>query len=128
MALIVDQSSFSFPLWIDEVNCLLACKTKNLILTRAVIRQTASKFAINIEFEDSKSESTYAAVIRSDKLSTFELNYQYINRPFPPAVTAMNIHHGTASVLISEDLQTMEGEYYTGRGRVRHGSIKLMRE
>ena len=38
---------------------------------------------------------------------------------------SMNIHHGTTVIELKNG--ALEGHYYTGRGRMTHGAIKLAR-
>jgi hypothetical protein len=40
----------------------------------------------------------------------------------------MNIHHGTTRLQISEDVNSLEGEYYSGRGRQQYGRIVFKRK
>jgi hypothetical protein len=93
----------------------------------STIRQTASDMVVALQTDQSSSYSIYGSLMRTERLNTFELIYHYINQPKADAVDTMSIHQGTAWLRISEDLQTMEGEYYSGRGRQHFGKIVFTR-
>jgi hypothetical protein len=97
--------------------------------TQAVstIRQTASKLFVGLQTNQSSSYSIYGILMRTERLNTFELIYHYINQPKADATDTMSIHQGTTWLRISEDLQSMEGEYYSGRGRQHFGRISFTR-
>ena len=58
-----------------------------------------------------------SASLRTVDLLNAELSYQYVNEPMSNAPGTMEIHRGTATLeLIGSSL---EGDYYTGRGRGR---------
>jgi hypothetical protein len=94
---------------------------------RAIIRQTASKICIALETTLSHSRSIYAALMRTERLNTFELTYLYVNEPKADSIATMNIHQGTACLRISDDCKVLEGEYYSGRGRQTFGRIIFRR-
>lgn len=93
-----------------------------------VIRQTASKVSIALETDTSRSHSINAALLRTDKLNTFELTYNYINTPKADSSSKMQMHQGTAWLTISDDLNILDGEYYSGRGRQNFGKLILRRK
>jgi hypothetical protein len=94
----------------------------------ALVRQSASRMTISIDFMNSCSHSISASFIRAERLSTFELIYHYISQPKPEAPPAMNIHHGTTHLRISEDTCHLQGEYFSGRGRQNFGSIDFTKQ
>jgi len=55
------------------------------------------------------------------------LNYQYINDPKSNAVETMSTHRGTARLIFDEKKNTLEGEYYSGRGRQNFGSLYFVK-
>ncbi len=89
------------------------------------IVQTWTRMKITLRGKDSASESLAATLI-TDVPSTAILSYQYRNEPLPHAKDTMQIHYGTARLNLS-DPGSLEGEYYSGRGRHNHGSIYLTR-
>ena len=89
---------------------------------KVVIVQRWSKMVLRLETEQSLSHSTTAS-LRSVDLPYPKLSYQYLNEPRPNAPDTMAMHRGTANLeLIGH---TLEGEYYTDRGRGEVGTIKL---
>lgn len=93
----------------------------------ALVHQTASRISIAMEGTLSRSCSVLAALIRTERESTFELIYLYKNEPKVMAVDSMNAHSGTCLMRIADDLSTLEGEYYSGRGRKNVGTIVFRR-
>lgn len=94
----------------------------------ATIRQTASKISISLDTGSSSSFSVTASIIRTDRHDTLELLYNYINRPKPEATETMQIHTGSVWLRIFEDLQRLEGEYFSGRGRQNFGSVEFVKQ
>ena len=88
------------------------------------ISQRWLKLAITLATESSQSHSI-AASLRTDDGTCPQLSYLYVNEPKATAVESMNIHHGTTVVELKNG--ALEGHYYTGRGRMTHGAIKLAR-
>ena len=89
-----------------------------------VIRQRWSRMVVTLETEYSRSRSI-AASVRNDNAPNPELSYLYINEPKASADNSMNMHRGTTVVKLKDDV--LEGDYYTGRGRMTFGTIKLTR-
>jgi len=54
------------------------------------------------------------------------VTYEYLNEPNVDAVETMQIHYGTASLMLTGE-DKLEGHYYSGRGRQNVGSLKLRR-
>lgn len=98
-----------------------------LVEASAVIKQSWSRLSIVIEWENSKSSSV-AASLHQLSLGEYELIYQYLNTPKPLAPQSMNIHRGTAWLALSADGSTLQGEYFSGRGRNRFGQITFTRK
>ena len=90
----------------------------------ATIQQRWSKMVISFEAEHSKSHSI-TANLRVNDMTTPELTYQYLSEPMSNAPSTMEIHRGTATLLVTES--GLEGDYYSGRGRREHGTISLRR-
>lgn len=94
-----------------------------IVSGKAIIRQTAFKISIALETETSRSNSIHAALMRTEKVSEYELTYNYINHPKADSIETMSIHFGTTHVSITDDENQMDGEYYTGRNRQNFGRI-----
>lgn len=90
-----------------------------------VISQRWSKILVELETEESHSKSVAASFLTSCSLSP-ELVYAYVNEPKPKAQKSMEMHKGTARLAFTG--QSLEGDYYTGRGRRTIGSIRLTRQ
>ena len=94
---------------------------------QATIRQTGNRMCITLQTAQSSSFSTYGAIARVDRQNNYELIYHYQNRPNPDSLETMSIHYGTAWIQIADNVQTMDGEYYSGRGRQHFGTILFFR-
>lgn len=112
--------------WVTEIKSSQLGFEKS-IQARVIIRQTATRISTSMESDLSISHSVHAALLRTDKLSKFELTYNYMNQPKADSLSTMNIHQGTAWLYVSNDGNTLDGEYYTGRGRQSFGRMTLKR-
>lgn len=90
----------------------------------AQIRQTWTKLSIRLRFGSSTSCSTMGALNTEDS-PDFGLNYEYLNEPDPHGRETMNMHRGTSHLRPSLDGRALDGDYYTGRGRMNFGSLSL---
>lgn len=86
------------------------------------IIQRWSKLLVRFETEHSQSYSISGALKVAD-VANPELSYLYINQPKTSAPGTMDIHRGTATLELQGTV--LEGDYYTGRGRMTYGSIRL---
>jgi N-formylglutamate amidohydrolase len=91
-------------------------------------QQTAARICISVKTNNSSSYSNTASLMRTERLSTFELLYNNFNQPLADAVETMNQHHGTTWLILDEDGHCIEGHYYSGRGRQNFGKITFIRE
>lgn len=91
----------------------------------ARISQTWTRIIIIFSSGTSDSHTLTASVEVNAPEGTV-LTYQYENQPKPQAVKTMAIHIGTARLIFADD-RALEGYYYSGRGRLEHGSIHLER-
>ena len=88
------------------------------------IVQRWSKLLVRFETDHSQSHSISGTLKVAD-VANPELSYLYINQPKASAPDTMSIHRGTATLELKGTV--LEGDYYTGRGRMTFGSIKLTR-
>ena len=86
------------------------------------IVQRWSKLLVRFESENSHSHSISGA-LKVDDVANPELSYLYINQPKASAPDSMSIHRGTATLELKGTV--LEGDYYTGRGRMTFGAIRL---
>src|SRR6266852_1416362 len=78
--------------------------------------QTSSKVVVSLYTERSQSVSQIADFSVSTN-GTTQLHYIYRNVPAPHTPDSMQMHVGTVALTFFEDVNVLEGEYYTGRGR-----------
>lgn len=91
------------------------------------IYQNWNSILVCLETKNSKSESKSCSISLNSKHQK-KIAYTYTNIPGVSSVETMQIHTGTTELTLSEDGNCLEGNYYTGRGRVNYGSIKLTRK
>ena len=60
-----------------------------------------------------------------DNPSNIRIIYTYRNTPKSDAEETMQMHIGTTSLLLSNNGNKLEGQYYSGRGRLNTGTISL---
>jgi len=90
----------------------------------ANIRQAWTSIQVSLVAAESRSHSIVGS-ISLDTSAGPTLSYQYQSEPRSDSPTTMQIHYGTTTLAIGPD--TLEGEYYSGRGRQNTGSISLRR-
>ena len=95
----------------------------NAILT---IKQTWSRIGITLETDRSRSHSLIGGILCDDKHEAV-ITYEYLNEPKAEAERKMQAHRGAAWLTLQNDGRTLEGEYYSGRGRQNFGSLRFMR-
>ena len=89
------------------------------------INQTWTRIMIRLSSSRSTSHTQTASIL-VEAPEGVVLSYQYENQPRPSAAKTMEIHIGTARLVLVDD-SVLEGYYYSGRGRQEHGSIHLQR-
>jgi len=94
----------------------------------AIIRQTGSRLSSALDAQESTSHSLSASLLPLETTNDFQLTYHYLNTPKPSAPSEMVPHYGFAALRFSKEPSTLEGEYFSGRGRHQHGSIHLTRD
>ena len=100
---------------------------KGLTDCKVIIYQTWDSILICLETNNSKSESKSGSISLNSKHQK-KIAYTYTNIPTVSSIKTMQIHTGTTELTLSEDGNCLEGNYYTGRGRVSYGCIKLTRK
>jgi hypothetical protein len=91
------------------------------------IRQTWTRIVIELETAHSRSHSSVAGVVL-DAPNGPVLTYEYLNEPTGAATTTMHMHRGVARLRLTSQGQVLQGEYYSGRDRQNHGSLRLDHE
>lgn len=90
------------------------------------VHQTWTNLCVEFESQTSRSYSVMAAVNVTPG-PTEGLTFQYTNAPRHRATKTMNAHVGMNHLRLSPDGKTLEGDYFSGRGRQTVGSMKLVR-
>lgn len=90
------------------------------------ICQTWTSMSISMKTAHSNGRSLTSMLVNADTDET-TLNYEYLNEPKISAPISMQMHRGTALLSIDKDVKTLEGEYYTGRGRINYGLLHFER-
>jgi hypothetical protein len=110
--------------WFGEIHSNHADGTK--IYGMVHVHQTWTNLCVEFESKTSRSYSVMAAVNVTPG-PTEGLTFQYTNAPRHGATETMNAHVGLNHLRLSPDGKTLEGDYFSGRGRQTFGSMKLMR-
>jgi hypothetical protein len=114
--------------WDGELTSSFDSGAKRVPATISV-KQTWTHICVHLKTATSQSYSTAAAIAISQPTGP-TLTYQYFNEPkASPNTTGMHIHRGTAWQVFIEanGLETLDGEYYTGRDRGNYGSLTFRR-
>ena len=90
------------------------------------LHQTWTNLCAEFDSEKSRSYSVMAAVNVTPG-PTEGLTFQYTNAPRNDATETMNAHVGLNHLRLSPDGKTLEGDYFSGRGRQTFGRMKLTR-
>lgn len=93
---------------------------------RVTIAQTWSRMTIILDARESRSESVLVGIATENRLNP-RLMYEYLSKPGSSARESMEIHEGTTVLDFDRGAEVLEGYYYTGRGRLNHGSVTLRR-
>jgi hypothetical protein len=90
-----------------------------------IITQSWTRISLVLKSANSVSQTLVASLL-VDTPEGAVLSYQYRNEPKPGALGTMQIHYGTAR-LVLRDAAALDGDYYSGRGRRNFGSLTLYR-
>jgi hypothetical protein len=90
------------------------------------VHQTWTDICVEFDSQKSRSYSLMAAVNVTPG-PTEGLTFQYTNAPRHDATETMNAHVGLNHLRLLPDGKTLEGDYFSGRGRQTFGRMKLMR-
>ncbi|WP_441339200.1 hypothetical protein [Pseudanabaena sp. Chao 1811] len=88
------------------------------------VHQTWSSVSVQLQTMTSSSRSTMASINTLDS-SESTLKYEYMNEPTARSLQTMSIHRGTANMRLSPDGLSLEGDYFTGRGRQTFGDMRF---
>ena len=110
--------------WFGELNSNHGEGTK--IHGMIHVHQTWTDLCVEFESQTSRSYSVMAAANVTPG-PTAGLTFQYTNAPRHGAIETMNAHVGLNHLRLLPDGKTLEGDYFSGRGRQTFGSMKLVR-
>jgi hypothetical protein len=88
------------------------------------IAQTWRNLCVRLRTDNSGSRSVIGAMI-TEESGDAVLTYEYINEPGAHAADSMHMHRGTARLRLTSGGEILEGEYYTGRDRKSHGTLRV---
>ena len=91
------------------------------------IRQSWTNISIFLRGKESRSLSLTASILTQETEGVI-LSYQYRNDPNVDAPAALMPHYGTTRLVLSPDEATLDGDYYSARGRQNIGILHLKRE
>lgn len=60
-----------------------------------------------------------------EEVQNVNVRDEYINESDAHATEAMHMHRGTARLRLTDSGTVLEGEYYTGRDRKSHGTLRV---
>lgn len=94
-----------------------------------VIRQTWTRIAVVLTTKTSRSENLVAGVLING-VDDALLVYEYLNQPLMDAPATMEAHQGHVTLRLERkgDADVLAGEYYSGRGRLKTGTIRVTRQ
>lgn len=90
------------------------------------VKQTWNKICIVFKNDTSRSKSISASIL-TENGEGIVLSYEYQNEPGYYVVNTMQIHKGFTKLVLTDN-QKLEGEYFTGRGRLNFGSMQFERD
>lgn len=88
------------------------------------VHQSWTKISVTLETTGSRSSSTMASLNTAEAQES-GLKYEFLNEPRAHEVATMNSHRGVSHLRLSSNGKELEGEYFTGRGRMNYGSLCL---
>lgn len=91
---------------------------------RVIVKQDWTHFQFSLSSKHSQSKSTIGGILVQDGIA---ISYEYLNEPLSNALDTMHTHRGSVRLALSEDGETLSGDYFTGRDRTNYGSLFLKR-
>ncbi|MGE7828508.1 hypothetical protein [Paenibacillus sp. NPDC093718] len=88
------------------------------------IKQTWTKMCIVFRNGTSRSKSMTSSIITTNA-EGIVISYEYQNEPNYDTVSTMQIHRGFTRLTLSTNKKELDGEYYTGRGRLSYGTMRF---
>lgn len=92
------------------------------IAVKVEVKQTWSEIIIILSTDTAYSKTKCLSIDNEDKI---RINYIYFNETRGMNNQELRNHEGTCSLLLSDDLKNMRGEYYTNHHRKTSGILEL---
>lgn len=92
------------------------------IAVKVEVKQTWSEIIIILSTDTAYSKTKCLSIDNEDKI---RINYIYFNETRGMDNQELRNHEGTCSLLLSDDLKNMRGEYYTNHHRKTSGILEL---
>lgn len=89
------------------------------------IKQSWTKISIVFKNGTSRSKSISSSITVNNEAEGVILSYEYQNEPNYDAIETMQIHRGFTRLVISRNGEELDGQYFTGRGRLSYGTMKF---
>lgn len=88
------------------------------------IHQTWSQMSISLQSATSESHSLSGMILVESPVAKV-LSYEFRNEPKPYAKDTMHVHRGTGRLTLSKEneIEILDGEYFTGRDRQTYGIL-----
>lgn len=112
--------------WICEGKTLNEDRTIRFTWSGTVtIIQSWDKIRVRLKTATSGSNSTSAAIL-FDEADGYRLFYSYNNDPWPDQPD-LKPHRGFAEITFNKNMDSGQGDYFNGRGRITFGTMSLRR-
>jgi len=111
--------------WTGEINTKFNSELKTIFVEVFIIHRFFN-IQIKVKTGESKSVSTCGSFDIDEERGLKQLLYFYQNTPKAAVRNHSEIHYGAVRLEISDDLKTLEGDYWTSRNTT--GDIKLTKE
>lgn len=92
------------------------------IAVKVEVKQTWSEIIIILSTDTAYSKTKCLSIDNEDKI---RINYIYLDETRGMDNQELRNHEGTCSLLLSDDLKNMRGEYYTNHHRKTSGILEL---
>lgn len=90
------------------------------------IYQSWTRISISLKSPLSSSKSEICGINIGDNKKII-LTYQYFNEPNIKSNENLQIHRGTSLLYYNQEQKSLEGYYYSGKGRHNHGSLNAIK-
>lgn len=89
------------------------------------VHQSWTRMSIVMRTQTSKGCSLNSMIVNN--LNEMTLSFEFLNEPKVAAPASMHMHRGTARLSIDAKVESLDGEYYTGKDRNNFGILHFER-